>query len=108
LRCRSRATSRISRICSAAAQAVDTYGGFDTWINNAGVSIFGTAAAVPLEDQRRLFDTNYWGVVHGSLVASDHFRRKGDFHGGAIINSAARRPTRRCRCRARMSRRSTR
>ncbi|MBR8051273.1 SDR family oxidoreductase [Burkholderia vietnamiensis] len=70
----------------AAAQAVDTYGGFDTWINNAGVSIFGTAAAVPLEDQRRLFDTNYWGVVHGSLVASDHFRRKGDFHGGAIIN----------------------
>ncbi|KVG26069.1 SDR family oxidoreductase [Burkholderia diffusa] len=70
----------------AAAKAADTYGGFDTWVNNAGVSIFGTAAAVPLEDQRRLFDTNYWGVVHGSLVASDHFRRKSDFHGGAIIN----------------------
>ncbi|MBR8140571.1 MULTISPECIES: SDR family oxidoreductase [Burkholderia] len=70
----------------AAAAAADTYGGFDTWINNAGVSIFGTAAQVPLEDQRRLFDTNYWGVVHGSLVAADHFRRKSDFHGGAIIN----------------------
>ncbi|HDR9759920.1 TPA: SDR family oxidoreductase [Burkholderia cepacia] len=70
----------------AAAKAVDTYGGFDTWVNNAGVSIFGTAAVVPLEDQRRLFETNYWGVVHGSLVAADHFRRKRDFHGGAIVN----------------------
>ncbi|RQR62776.1 SDR family NAD(P)-dependent oxidoreductase [Burkholderia sp. Bp9126] len=69
-----------------AAQAVETYGGFDTWINNAGVSIFGTSSAVPLEDQRKLFDTNYWGVVHGSLVAVDHFRRKSDFRGGAIIN----------------------
>ena len=70
----------------AAAKAVETYGGFDTWINNAGVSIFGPASAVPLDDQRKLFDTNYWGVVHGSLVAADHFRRKDDFHGGAIIN----------------------
>ncbi|WP_139319871.1 SDR family NAD(P)-dependent oxidoreductase, partial [Serratia marcescens] len=58
----------------AAAKAVETYGGFDTWINNAGVSIFGPASAVPLDDQRKLFDTNYWGVVHGSLVAADHFR----------------------------------
>ncbi|SMG00708.1 SDR family oxidoreductase [Burkholderia singularis] len=70
----------------AAAQALQTYGGFDTWVNNAGVSIFGPAAAVPLEDQRRLFETNFWGVVHGSLVASDHFRRDSNLRGGAIIN----------------------
>lgn len=33
-------------------------------------------------DQRRLFDTNYWGVVYGSIIAADHLSSKG----GAIIN----------------------
>ena len=42
-------------------RTIKTFGGFDTWINNAGVTIYGTCEQVPLEDQRRLFDTNYWG-----------------------------------------------
>jgi len=37
---------------------------------------------VPLEDQRRAFETNYWGVVHGSLVALEHLSHRG----GAIVN----------------------
>ncbi len=35
-----------------------------------------------LEDQRRLFDTNYWGVVNGSLVAVEHLAT----FGGTLIN----------------------
>jgi short-subunit dehydrogenase len=62
--------------------AVHRFGGFDTWINNAGVSVYGALDKVPLEDQRQVFETNYWGVVHGSLVALDHLRHRG----GAIIN----------------------
>lgn len=62
--------------------AVRKYGGIDTWINNAGVSIYGHLEEVPMEDARRLFETNYWGVVHGSLVAAAHLREGG----GAIIN----------------------
>lgn len=58
------------------------FGGFDTWVNNAGVSIYGRLDTVPLADHRRLFDTNYWGVVHGSLVAAAHLRNRG----GALIN----------------------
>lgn len=65
-----------------AQTAIERFGGFDTWVNNAGVTIFGRHGDVPLEDQRRLFDTNYWGVVHGSLVAAAHLRESG----GAIIN----------------------
>jgi short-subunit dehydrogenase len=65
------------------AAAVERFGGFDTWINNAGVSIFGRLDDVALEDHRRLFQTNFWGVVHGSLAAVEHFRRSG---GGALIN----------------------
>jgi len=65
-----------------AQAAVDRFGGFDTWVNNAGVSIFGRTEDISMEDQRRLFQTNFWGVVHGSLVAAKHLKQ----HGGAIIN----------------------
>ena len=58
------------------------FGGFDTWINNAGVSIYGKVQDTPLEDQRRLFETKYWGVVIGSRIAATHLSR----HGGALIN----------------------
>jgi hypothetical protein len=35
-----------------------------------------------MEDQRRLFDTNFWGVVIGSRIAVEHLSERG----GAIIN----------------------
>lgn len=69
----------VRRVAEAARQA---FGGFDTWVNNAGVSIYGRLDQVPLEDLRRLFDINFWGVVHGSLVAVEELRRRG----GALIN----------------------
>lgn len=69
-------------VARVAHDALERFGGFDTWINNAGVTIFGRHEDVPLEDQRRLFETNYWGVVHGSLAAAAHLRQ----NGGAIIN----------------------
>jgi short-subunit dehydrogenase len=62
--------------------AIDRFGGFDTWVNNAGISIFGRYEDVSLDDQRRLFQTNFWGVVHGSLVAVEHLRKQG----GTVIN----------------------
>ena len=65
-----------------AAEAIRRFGGFDTWVNNAGVSIYGLLLDQSLEDQKRLFLTNYWGVVHGSMIAIGHLRLKG----GALIN----------------------
>lgn len=64
------------------AQAVERFGRVDTWVNNAGVSIYGTLEEVPIEDQRKLFETDYWGVVYGSLTAVRHMKSSG----GAIIN----------------------
>lgn len=63
-------------------RAIQSYGCVDTWVNNAGVSIFGTLESVPVEDQRKLFDTDYWGVVYGSMVAVRHMKASG----GALIN----------------------
>ncbi len=65
-----------------AQAAIQRFGGFDTWVNNAGVSIFGRNEEVSLDDQRRLFQTNFWGVVYGSLVAVEHLKQRG----GALIN----------------------
>ena len=69
-------------VMRVAETAVREFGGIDSWVNNAGVSIFGKLMEVPLEDKRRLFDTNFWGVVHGCRAAVKHLRD----HGGAIIN----------------------
>src|SRR5438270_6976575 len=65
-----------------AETAAGRFGGFDTWVNNAGVSIYGRLSDTPVEDMRRMFDTNFWGVVYGSLVAAASLRRRG----GALIN----------------------
>ena len=62
--------------------AIRRFGGFDTWVNDAGVSIWGKLEEVSDEDHRRLFETNFWGVVYGSLVAVKHLRQRG----GALIN----------------------
>ena len=62
--------------------AIREFGGFDTWVNNAGVSIYGKLVDVPMEDKKRLFETNFWGVVNGCRTAVKYFSRRG----GTIIN----------------------
>lgn len=69
----------VQRIADA---AINRFGRIDTWVNNAGVSIYGRALEISMEDMRRLFDTNLWGVVNGSRVACKHLRERG----GALIN----------------------
>ena len=64
------------------AVAVAAFGGFDSWVNNAATGTYGTLDQVPVADHRRVFDVNYFGLLHGSLVAARHLRGRG----GAIIN----------------------
>ncbi|HEX4765236.1 MAG TPA: SDR family oxidoreductase [Lichenihabitans sp.] len=65
-----------------AEEAIKAFGGFDTWVNNAGLGIFGRLDQVSDEDHHRLFEVNFWGLVYGTQIAAAHFRQKG----GAIIN----------------------
>ena len=66
----------------AAQTAIQRFGNIDTWVNNAGTSIYGRIMEVPTEDLRRLFETNVWGVVYGSRIAVHNLRERG----GALIN----------------------
>ena len=65
-----------------ASEAISEFGNFDTWVNNAGVSIYGRLEDIETDDLRRLFETNFWGTVYGSLVAARNLKA----FGGAIIN----------------------
>lgn len=65
-----------------ASQAVSTFGRIDTWVNNAGVAIYGKLEDVPEVDSRKLFDINFWGVVNGSLIALPYLKQSK----GALIN----------------------
>lgn len=69
-------------VLKIAAEALSTFGNFDTWINNAGVSIYGRLEEVSLADSKQLFETNFWGAVNGSIVAARNLK----IYGGAIIN----------------------
>lgn len=70
------------QVKNIAAIAIERFGGFDTWVNIAGVGIFGRNEEVAIDDMRRLFETNFWGVVYGSLAAVRHLKA----NGGALIN----------------------
>ena len=65
-----------------ANKAMSEFGAIDTWVNNAGIGIYGRLTDLSLADKRRLFDVNFWGVVHGCRAAIRHMREGG----GAIIN----------------------
>jgi short-subunit dehydrogenase len=73
----------ITDVRHIACKAEEAFGRIDTWVNNAGVSIYGRIVDVLDDDHRRLFQTNYWGVVNGSRTAIERFRKTG---GGALIN----------------------
>jgi len=64
------------------ARARSEFGSIDTWVNNAGLSIYGKLMDVPLEDKRRLFDINFWGVVYGCRTAVRLMKDSG----GVLIN----------------------
>ena len=70
-------------VARIAREARDAFGGFDTWVNNAGAFLYGTLEDTPVEDMRQLFEVNLWGLVYGSLEAVAHFKASG---GGALIN----------------------
>ncbi len=71
-----------AQVQAASDTAVDVFGGYDSWINDAGAFIYGAFEDVSLADQHRLFDVVYWGSVYGTMAAAAHLKARG----GAIVN----------------------
>ncbi|MEZ0497113.1 SDR family oxidoreductase [Sphingomonas sp. IW22] len=66
-----------------AAETIARFGGFDTWVNNAGIGVYARILELAIDDHRKVFETNYWGMVHGSMAAVRYLK---DQDGGAVIN----------------------
>ncbi len=83
----------MEQVQALAAHAEETFGGFDIWVNNAGVAApYGPTAHIPPEGFLRVYRTNILGVYHGSMVAIRRFLAQG--HGKLInvLGRGARRP----------------
>lgn len=70
---------------AAVAAVIERHGGFDTWVSNAGVGVYAKLEELDDADHRRLFDTNYWGVVHCATEALPHLKERG----GALITTGS-------------------
>jgi short-subunit dehydrogenase len=66
--------------------ATNHFGRVDTWINNAGVSMYATFDKMADEEIRRIMDVNFMGTVYGMQTAFKIMRSQG---GGTIINTAS-------------------
>ncbi len=63
--------------------AVDTLGGLDGLVNNAGIGSFGPVSEFRSEDFRRVFDVNVLGAAIMARECIPHLRAAG---GGDIVN----------------------
>ncbi len=70
------APERIGAFCA------ERYGPFDTWVNDAAVSMFAAVEDTSMEEHRRVFDVGYFGLVAASLYAARELKQRG----GALIN----------------------
>jgi NAD(P)-dependent dehydrogenase (short-subunit alcohol dehydrogenase family) len=72
-----------SEVEELAARAEREFGGFDAWVNDAGVLLVGRIDEAPVEDFEQVIRTNLLGTSYGSRVAITHFRRR---KSGTLIN----------------------
>jgi short-subunit dehydrogenase len=75
--------AEVEQFQAAAEAGVARFGRIDTWVNNAGVGMYTRILETDVADDRRLFETNFWGIVNGSRLAVPYLRAAG---GGALIN----------------------
>ncbi len=74
--------SCIDEVDQIGKKALEEFGRVDSWINNESISMIGKLTEFPVEEKRRLFEVNFWGVVHSCRTAVIAMRATG----GSIIN----------------------
>ena len=76
-------TAEENEVRELASEAAAQFGKIDIWINNAGVGLYGSFEDTPIEDYRRLLETNLYGYIYGARAVLPYFRRQGT---GVLIN----------------------
>jgi NAD(P)-dependent dehydrogenase (short-subunit alcohol dehydrogenase family) len=69
-----------------ARRTVDLFGRIDTWVNNAGISVYATVEELTVAEIERVIRVNLLGQVYGMKAALPHMQRQGQ---GTIVNVAS-------------------
>jgi short-subunit dehydrogenase len=72
-----------AEVIHLAEVALKAGGRIDVWVNNAGVTCFGSLDATPFEPHQRVLETNVHGAMFGARAVVPIFRRQGH---GVLIN----------------------
>ena len=70
---------------AAIAKAVETFGGLDVLVNNAGYGLFGAIEEGTPEEYRPMFEVNVFGLIETTRAALPVLRRSG----GTIVNMSS-------------------
>lgn len=70
------------QVDALAARAAAHFGRFDTWINDAAVSMYSYLRTQPIEDFEQILKVNVMGTVYGAQAAIPHLAKQG----GTLIN----------------------
>jgi len=80
--------SKLKDVQNLAQEAITAFGGFDIWVNNAGISApYGPTLDFSPEYFEKVVGTNILGVYYGSYTAMKFFQSKGS---GKLINLLGR------------------
>jgi short-subunit dehydrogenase len=71
------------QVSELARRAVARFGRIDTWINNAGVSVYSPVQDLEPDEMRRVIEVNLLGLMYGCRCALHQMRKQGR---GVIIN----------------------
>lgn len=64
-------------------EVIARFGRIDIWVNNAGFGLMDSIVEMDLDACRRMFDTNFFGVIACMQAVAPDMRRR---HSGSIIN----------------------
>jgi len=68
---------------SVVARTLDRFGAIDILVNNAGMGLYMPSWQTPLEDARRLWELNFFSVLHLTQLVAPVMRER---HSGMIVN----------------------
>jgi NAD(P)-dependent dehydrogenase (short-subunit alcohol dehydrogenase family) len=76
-------TTRFEDLVTVARAAVDTYGGLDTWVHLAGVSVYAPFDQTSPDEFKQVIEVDLIGQAYGAMAALPHLKRLG---GGSLIH----------------------
>jgi short-subunit dehydrogenase len=73
-------------VSALAEEAIRVFGRVDTWVNDAGVSVYGMVDEISVDEMEQVIQTDLLGPMYGCKAILPHMRRQGF---GTIINVAS-------------------